>query len=59
MTKLEEEINTDLAQKRIEDNLNLPKHIAKKLDIPNDQAFNKSGDNNMMCNTQLESNNIM
>jgi len=35
MTDLEEKINTDLAQKRIEDNLNLPKHIAKKLDIQN------------------------
>jgi hypothetical protein len=32
MTPLEEKINSDLAQKRIDDNLNLPKHIAKKLD---------------------------
>lgn len=35
MTPLEEKINTDLAQKRIEDNLNLPKHIAKKLEMKN------------------------
>jgi hypothetical protein len=33
MTPLEEKINSDLAQKRIDDNLNLPKHIAKKLDV--------------------------
>jgi hypothetical protein len=32
-TILEEKINTDLAHKRLEDNLNLPKHIAKKFDI--------------------------
>jgi hypothetical protein len=33
MTPLEEKINSDLAQKRIDDNLNLPKQFAKKLDV--------------------------
>lgn len=57
MTTLEEKVNTDLAQKRLQDNLNLPKHIAKKLEIGQPLPSEQSTSN--VCSTQLDSNNII
>jgi hypothetical protein len=60
MTPLEEKINNDLAQKRIDDNLNLPKHIAKKLDV-NVKEFvsnNKLYENPFSTPTKLHDNSL-
>jgi len=57
MTPLEEKINSDLAQKRIDDNLNLPKHIAKKLDVnAKDFLSNKQFPDNNQFNTPTKFN---
>jgi len=58
MTPLEEKINTDLAQKRIDDNLNLPKHIAKKLDMNAKEfiSMNKCSENQFSTPTKFDDN---
>jgi len=58
MTPLEEKINSDLAQKRIDDNLNLPKHIAKKLDVSAKefQFTNKFPENQFSTPTKFDNN---